>query len=138
MPDAAPSAIGATLASRLQGLGDLGSLADQHLAQLPRPFLRGHWPLPDVTSMNDEGHTGPIGDCALSPWQPVGTTSDDRLVILWDFPSLTVRRVLRGIGSGLGLVCFPRTVRGSCRPQWMDPSESGMSKMAVYSKRWAT
>ena len=97
VPDAAPSAIGATLASRLQGLGDLGSLADQHLAQLPRPFLRGHWPLPDVTSMNDEGHTGPIGDCALSPQgNLLATASDDRLVILWDFPSLTVRRVLRG------------------------------------------
>lgn len=97
VPDAAPSAVGATLASRLQGIDVLRELAEQHLARLPRPLLRGHWLLPDATSMKDEGHTGPIGDCAISPLGDLmATASDDRLVILWDLATLTVHRVLRG------------------------------------------
>jgi WD40 repeat protein len=97
VPDVAPSAIGATLASRLQGVDILSDQAEQHLARLPRPLLRSHWLLPDITSMKDEGHTGPIGDCAVTHRGGLlATVSDDRLVIVWDLATLAVRRVLRG------------------------------------------
>ena len=97
VPDAAPSAIGATLASRLHGINVLSGMADQHLARLPRPLLRAYWPLPDAASTRDEGHSGPIGDCVISPrGDLIATASDDRLVILWDLATLTIRRVLRG------------------------------------------
>ncbi|NKQ24138.1 WD40 domain-containing protein [Streptomyces galbus] len=97
VPDPAPSSVGATLASRLVGIAELGAAVDVLLADLPRPLLRGHWLLPDVGTATDEGHTGPIGDCAVSPrGDLVATASDDRLVILWDLGTLRVRRVLRG------------------------------------------
>lgn len=96
-PAAAPSATGGTLVSRLQHVETLRVAAAEHLARLPRPVLRTRWPLPDTTSTRDDGHTGPIGDCAISPdGTLVATASDDRLVIIWDIADLGVRRVLRG------------------------------------------
>ncbi|MEU5520821.1 NB-ARC domain-containing protein [Streptomyces sp. NPDC047860] len=97
VPEAAPSAVGATLASRLAGTGELERVVGLYLDGLPRPLLRAHWPLPDTDKAADDGHTGPIGDCAVSPrGDLLATASDDRLVILWDPVTLQVRRVLRG------------------------------------------
>jgi WD40 repeat protein len=97
VPDSAPSAVGATLVSRLQDSMQLRETAVQHLERLPRPVLQCLWPLPDVISTSAEGHTGPIGDCAISPdGKLLATASDDRLVIIWDIATMTVRGVLRG------------------------------------------
>ncbi|MFF0703375.1 NB-ARC domain-containing protein [Streptomyces tendae] len=97
VPEVAPSAVAATLASRLAASPELRDVAADCLDRLPRPLLRPHWPLPDTASASLDGHTGPIGDCAVSPrGDTIATASDDRLVILWDPATLRVRHVLRG------------------------------------------
>ncbi|MEU0108989.1 NB-ARC domain-containing protein [Streptomyces sp. NPDC006251] len=97
VPEVAPSAVGMTLASRLAGTGDLEAVVGRYLDGMPRPLLRSYWPLPDTDTAADDGHTGPIGDCAVSPrGDVIATASDDRLVILWDLATLGIRRVLRG------------------------------------------
>ncbi|MCX4804179.1 NB-ARC domain-containing protein [Streptomyces sp. NBC_01214] len=97
VPEAAPSAVGATLASRLAGTAELDGVVERYLEGMARPLLRAHWPLPDTDAATDDGHTGPIGDCAVSPrGDVIATASDDRLVILWDAATLRVRHVLRG------------------------------------------
>ncbi|MFF9374274.1 NB-ARC domain-containing protein [Streptomyces griseoluteus] len=97
VPEAAPSAVAATLASRLAANPELRDVTARYLDQLPRPLLRPHWPLPDTDAASAQGHTGPIGDCAVSPrGDTIATASDDRLVILWDAATLRVRHILRG------------------------------------------
>ncbi|MEU5328749.1 WD40 domain-containing protein [Streptomyces parvus] len=97
VPEVAPSAVAATLASRLAVSPELSDVVARYLDHLPRPLLRPHWPLPDTEPASADGHTGPIGDCAVSPrGDAIATASDDRLVILWDPVTLRVRHVLRG------------------------------------------
>ena len=96
LPERAPNALSATIVSRLASSDDLRPLVDSFVTQTGRPFLRSRWPLSDGLPIKT-GHTGPVGDCALSDdGKYLVTASDDRLVLIWDATTLKVLRTLRG------------------------------------------
>jgi hypothetical protein len=101
-----PTALGATLASRLADVPGLEVTLNSYRATLPRPRLEPAWPLPDQLDSTSpatlDGHTGGVTSCAFSPnGSLLATTSDDKTVLLWQMPGATCQRVLVGHTGGV-------------------------------------
>lgn len=97
------AALGATLASRLHGVGELEEVLARYLATLPSPRLEPAWPLPDRADLSSvEGHTGGVTACDFSPDGLLfATTSDDGTAMLWRRPDDKLVAVLTGHTGGV-------------------------------------
>jgi len=108
-----PSALGATLASRLDGVPGLEPVVQRYRATLPRPLLEPAWPLPDqpdpAQPVTPPGHIGGVIVCAFSPdGVLLATAGDDGTVRLWRVVDWAERRVLIGhTGSVWGCAFSP-------------------------------
>jgi WD40 repeat protein len=105
-----PTALGATLASRLHGVPDLQAVLNRYRAVLPRPLLDTAWPLPDrpdASAPTPAGHTGGVTSCAFSPdGTLLATSSDDSTVRIWQVADGTEQRVLTGHTGGVWSCAF--------------------------------
>jgi WD40 repeat protein len=100
-----PTALGATLASRLHGVPDLQTTLDRYRATLPRPLLEPAWPLPDQVSPTRPprpDHTGTVISCTFSPdGTLLATTSLDGTARLWHVADGSAQRILSGHTGGV-------------------------------------
>lgn len=86
-----------TLLGRAMAHRELDNLVERRITTVDFPLVLPHWMLPDHDYADRIEHTGPIGDCALSPdGTLLATASDDGLVIIWDAESIEPIRALRG------------------------------------------
>jgi WD40 repeat protein len=95
------SALGATLASRLDGIAGLEEMLESFRSSLPRPTLQNSWPLPDQPDLLDpsvtNGHTGAVGRCMFSPdGRLILSASDDATLRLWESDTGKLIRTLHG------------------------------------------
>jgi WD40 repeat protein len=108
-----PSALSATLASRLHGVPGLELVVRRYRATLPRPLLEPAWPLPDqpdpAQPVTPAGHIGGVIVCAFSPGGVLlATAGDDGTVRLWRVVDWAEHRVLIGhTGSVWGCAFSP-------------------------------
>jgi WD40 repeat protein len=100
-----PTALGATLASRLHGLPGLQSVVDRYRATLPRPRLEPtEMPVLDQPDQAAAwaGHIGGVTSCVFSPdGALLATASDDGTARLWNVAEGTVRAVLTNHTGGV-------------------------------------
>jgi WD40 repeat protein len=100
-----PTALGATLASRLHGVPELHAALTCYRATLSRPRLEPAWPLPDQPDPAQPprpGHIGGVTNCAFSPdGTLLATTGDDGAARLWQIAAGNVQAVLTGHTSGV-------------------------------------
>uniref|UniRef100_UPI001040E4CF DUF4062 domain-containing protein n=1 Tax=Protofrankia symbiont of Coriaria ruscifolia TaxID=1306542 RepID=UPI001040E4CF len=107
------SALGATLASRLDGIPGLDDIVSSYRPGLPRPRLDNDWPLPDRPDLDGpphpSGHRGPVSSCAFFPdGTLIVTASDDATLRLWETATGALVRTLHGhTGRVLGCAFSP-------------------------------
>jgi WD40 repeat protein len=100
-----PTALGATLASRLYGVPELQAPLDRYRATLFRPRLEPAWPPPDGPDSIRSSrayHAGVVTSCAFSPdGTLLATASTDGTARLWQVADGSARAVLIGHTSGV-------------------------------------
>jgi WD40 repeat protein len=100
-----PTALGATLASRLHGIPELQATLDRYRVTLSRPRLEPSWPLPDQADAIQpprSSHTGGVTSCAFSPdGALLATASLDGTTHLWQVSDDSVHAVLTGHTGGV-------------------------------------
>jgi WD40 repeat protein len=105
-----PTALGATLASRLRDVRELRATLDRYRATLPRPRLEPAWPLPDQpdqTQRPGSNHTGAVTSCAFSPdGTLLATASQDGTTRLWEVAGGSMQAVLIGHTGGVWSCAF--------------------------------
>jgi WD40 repeat protein len=105
--------LGATLLSRLEGMGELESIARAYAATFQHRRLMPAWPLPDLPDPALlrvlAGHSRPVLALAVSPdgsW--LASAGDDPIVQLWNTADGSLRATLAGhAGSVQSLVAGP-------------------------------
>jgi WD40 repeat protein len=100
-----PTALGATLASRLHGFPELQAILDGYRTTLAHPLLEPAWPLPDqpeLTQASRSGHTGVVTSCAFSPdGALLASTSNDGTARFWQVADGSLQAVLIGHTGGV-------------------------------------
>jgi WD40 repeat protein len=89
--------LASTLLAQVSNNAELCSLAEELGGALEWPMVRSVLPLVSLAPNLVGGHLGPIGDAAMSPdGCLIATVSDDRIALLWDAQTGTIRTRLIG------------------------------------------
>jgi hypothetical protein len=105
--------LAAVLYSRLADVKELWDLSQAFEQDIPRPYLVGWHPLPDLPDpaliRTLRGHTGGVWGCAISPAGDfIVSTSADSTLKVWDARTGEERRTLRGhMGAVRGCAISP-------------------------------